>query len=264
MLHEYELPAFRGPIEAGVVGAVMPSYNLVNGRPNHVARELLDEVRGWTPASLLVVSDAGAPTNLVAGERYYDDHVEAAAAAVRAGVDSFTDHDADPTRTIAHLTAALERGLLDQADVDRAALRHLELRLATGELDPELDPWASVTAADLDLPASRALAREAATRAVVVLRERRRCSPCGRAPAWPSSDRSPTRCSPTGTRAPRRTRSRSPRRSPRRDVVTGADTVALRSRTTGAYVDVGADGDPHRDRRDRGATTTSPTGARAS
>ena len=65
VLHEYELPAFRGPIEAGVVGAVMPSYNLVNGRPNHVARELLDEVRGWTPASLLVVSDAGAPTNLV-------------------------------------------------------------------------------------------------------------------------------------------------------------------------------------------------------
>ncbi|WP_421740475.1 glycoside hydrolase family 3 C-terminal domain-containing protein [Cellulomonas sp.] len=241
VLHEYELPAFRGPIEAGVVGAVMPSYNLVNGRPNHVARELLDELRGWTEASLLVVSDAGAPTNLVTGERFYDDHVEAAAAAVRAGVDSFTDHDADPSRTIAHLTAALERGLLDQADIDRAALRQLELRLATGELDPDLDPWGSTTADDLDLPASRTLAREAATRAVVVLendgvlplRPGARVALVG-----PHADQvladwysgtPPYRVSIADALAPAST-------------VTGADTVALRSRTTGGYVDAGADG----------------------
>ncbi|KQR07731.1 glycoside hydrolase family 3 C-terminal domain-containing protein [Cellulomonas sp. Leaf334] len=241
VLHEYELPAFRGPIEAGVVGALMPSYNLVNGRPNHVARELLDEVRGWTPASLFVVSDAGAPTNLVVGERYYDDHVEAAAAAVRAGVDSFTDHDADPTRTIAHLSAALERGLLDQADVDRAALRQLELRLATGELDPALDPWASITAADLDLPASRALAREAATRAVVVLEND------GVLPLRPGA-----RVAVVGPHAdqvladwysgtPPYTVSIAEALAPAH-VVTGADTVALWSRTTGAYVDAGADG----------------------
>ncbi|MDQ0371719.1 glycoside hydrolase family 3 protein [Cellulomonas humilata] len=241
VLHEYELPAFRGPIEAGVVGAVMPSYNLVNGRPNHVARELLDEVRGWTQASLFVVSDAGAPTNLVVGERYYDDHVEAAAAAVRAGVDSFTDHDADPTRTIAHLTAALERGLLDQADVDRAALRQLELRLATGELDPDLDPWASVNAADLDLPASRALAREAATRAVVVLendgvlplRHGSRVAVVG-----PHADQV---LADWYSGTPPYTVSIAEALDPV-DVVNGADTVALRSRTTGDYVDVGTDG----------------------
>ena len=241
VLHEYELAAFRGPIEAGVVGAVMPSYNLVNGRPNHVARELLDEVRGWTAASLFVVSDAGAPTNLVTAERYYADPVDAAAAAVRAGIDSFTDHDDDPSRTLAHLTAALERGLLDQADIDRAALRQLELRLATGELDPDLDPWAAVSAADLDLPASRALAREAATRAVVVLqndgilplRSGARVAVVG-----PHADRVLTDWY-SGT--PPYTVSIAEALAPV-DVVTGADTVALRSRTTGAYVDAGADG----------------------
>ena len=42
-LREYELPAYRGAVASGAVGAVMPSYNLVNGRPNHVARELLDD-----------------------------------------------------------------------------------------------------------------------------------------------------------------------------------------------------------------------------
>ncbi|WP_315097804.1 glycoside hydrolase family 3 C-terminal domain-containing protein [uncultured Cellulomonas sp.] len=241
VLHEYELPAFRGPIEAGVVGAVMPSYNLVNGRPNHVTRELLDEVRSWTAASLLVVSDAGAPTNLVTGERYHDDHVAAAAAAVRAGVDSFTDHDDDPTRTITHLTAALERGLLDQADVDRAALRLLELRLATGELDPDLDPWASTVPTDLDLPASRALAREAATRGVVVLandgvlplRAGARVAIVG-----PHADQVLTDWY-SGT--PPYTVSIAEALRPA-VTVTGADTVALRSRTTGAYVDAGADG----------------------
>lgn len=168
VLREYELPAFRGPVEAGVVGAVMPSYNLVNGRPNHVARELLDELRSWTDLPLLVVSDAAAPGNVVTVERYADDHVTSHAAMVRAGVDSFTDNDADPRPTVERLTAALDAGLLTEADVDRAVLRQLELRIRTGELDPELDPWA-VGPEAVDLPEHRTLAREAVARSVVVL-----------------------------------------------------------------------------------------------
>jgi beta-glucosidase len=169
VLHEYELPAYRGPVEAGVVGAVMPSYNLVNGRPNHVARELLDELRSWTDASLLVVTDAGAPGNLVTCERYYSDQVTSHAAMLRAGVDSFTDNDANAAPTVEHVTAALEQGLLDEADIDRAVLRQLQLRLATGELDPELDPYSSTGAEAVDLPAHRELAREAVACSVVVL-----------------------------------------------------------------------------------------------
>ncbi|MBF0722705.1 glycoside hydrolase family 3 C-terminal domain-containing protein [Sanguibacter inulinus] len=169
VLHEYELPAYRGPVEAGVVGAVMPSYNLVDGRPNHVARELLDELRSWTPASLLVVSDAAAPSNLVEGERYFTSGAESHAAALLAGVDSFTDHDTDSGPTVRDVTAALEAGLLTEDDVDRSVVRLLELRLRTGELDPDLDPYASIPADAIDLPEHRALAREAAAAGVVVL-----------------------------------------------------------------------------------------------
>ncbi|GIG41501.1 glycoside hydrolase family 3 C-terminal domain-containing protein [Cellulomonas phragmiteti] len=168
VLHEYELPAFRGPVRAGVVGAVMPSYNLVNGRPAHLCGELLDELRSWTDASLLVVSDAAAPGNVVTFQRYHADHVTSHAALLRAGVDSFTDNDSDAGPTLTRLTAALERGLLAEADVDRAVLRQLELRLRTGELDPDLDPW-RVGPDAIDLPEHRALARESAARAVVVL-----------------------------------------------------------------------------------------------
>lgn len=169
VLHEYELPAYRGPIEAGVVGAVMPSYNLVNGRPNHVARELLDELRSWTPGSLLVVSDAAAPSNLVEGERYFASGAEAHAAALLAGVDSFTDHDTDSGPTVRDVTAALKGGLITEDDVDRAVVRLMELRLRTGELDPDLDPYAAIPADAIDLPEHRALAREATAAGVVVL-----------------------------------------------------------------------------------------------
>lgn len=37
VLHEYDLRAFRATVEAGAVAGVMPAYNLVNGRPNHVS-----------------------------------------------------------------------------------------------------------------------------------------------------------------------------------------------------------------------------------
>lgn len=241
VLHEYELPAYRGPVEAGVVGAVMPSYNLVNGRPNHVARELLDELRSWTDASLMVVSDAAAPGNLVTFERYYDDHVESHAAMVRAGVDSFTDNDADARPTVERLHAALERGLLTEAEVDRAVLRQLELRLATGELDPDLDPYAGVGADALDLPEHRALARETTARAVVVLQNdgvlplRPGASV---AVVGPLADRvlhdwysgTPPYLVGLGSALAERLGASAVR------VADGADRVALRSATTGAYV----------------------------
>ncbi len=168
VLHEYELPAFTGPLAAGVAGAVMAAYNLVDGRPNHLHGELLDLLREAAPGSLLVVSDAAAPGFVVDLQRFYDDHVESHAAMLRAGVDSFTDNDADAGPTIAHLTEALRRGLLDEPVIDRAVVRQLELRILTGELHPELDPFV-VGADQIDLPEHRALAREAVARSVVVL-----------------------------------------------------------------------------------------------
>lgn len=168
VLHEYELPAFLGPLRAQAAGAVMAAYNLVDGRPNHLSGELLDLLRDAAPQPLLVVSDAAAPGFVVTLQRFYDDHVESHAAMLRAGVDSFTDNDANSAPTIERVTAALERGLLDEADVDRAVQRQLEVRIRTGELDPELDPF--VVGPDaIDLPAHRALAREAVARTVVVL-----------------------------------------------------------------------------------------------
>ncbi|GAA3756095.1 glycoside hydrolase family 3 C-terminal domain-containing protein [Salinactinospora qingdaonensis] len=170
VLHEYELPAFRGPVVAGTVIGVMPAYNLVNGRPNHVGSHLRDHLRAWTDAELVVCSDAAAPSNLVDEEHYFDTHEESHAAALRAGVDSFTDHDQDSSKTIARLTTALEAGLIETADIDRAARRLLLMRLRLGEFDPDVDPYAGIGVDQIDTPHHQALAQRAAEEAVVLLK----------------------------------------------------------------------------------------------
>ncbi|MEU0246607.1 glycoside hydrolase family 3 C-terminal domain-containing protein [Streptomyces sp. NPDC006235] len=168
VLHEYDLKAFRETVEAGAVAGVMPAYNLVNGRPNHVSPYLSEHLRAWTDEDLLVCSDAGAPSNLVDSEHYFDTHEEATAASLVAGVDSFTDHGTDSSQMIGRLRGALERGLLTEADVDTAVRRQLSVRFRLGEFDPEYDPHGATS--EFDTPAHRALAREAAEQAIVLLK----------------------------------------------------------------------------------------------
>lgn len=168
VLQEYDLRAFRETVEAGSTAGVMPAYNLVNGRPNHVSPYLREHLRTWTDDDLLVCSDAGAPSNLVDSEHYFDTHEEATAAALLAGVDSFTDHGTDSSKITARVRGALDQGLLTEADIDTAVRRQLSVRFRLGEFDPEYDPHALTK--DFDTPAHRALAQEAAEQSVVLLK----------------------------------------------------------------------------------------------
>lgn len=166
VLHEYELPAFAGPLRAGVAAAVMPAYNLVNGRPAHTSGELIDAVRSFADDEILVVSDAGAPTNLVRSQGCYPDAAAAHAAALRAGIDSFTDNDRDPGPTIEAISTALRDGLVTEADVDRAVRRLLLTRARIDHPEAVSDPGSEL---DSLLTTHTDLAREAAGRAVVLL-----------------------------------------------------------------------------------------------
>ncbi|MEW2302803.1 glycoside hydrolase family 3 C-terminal domain-containing protein [Streptomyces sp. NPDC006655] len=171
VLHEYDLRAFEETVRAGAVAGVMPAYNLVNGRPNHVSPYLREHLRTWTDEELLVCSDAGAPSNLVDHEHYFDTHEEATAAALLAGVDSFTDHGTDASEIIARVNGALSEGLLTEADIDTAVRRQLSVRFRLGEFDPDHDPHLpTAESAEFDTAAHRALAREAAEQAVVLLK----------------------------------------------------------------------------------------------
>ena len=171
VLHEYELPAFRAPIEAGAAVAAMASYNLVNGRPAHLSPLINGELRQWTDGEVLVVSDAAAASNIAGGQGYYADHAAGYAAALRAGIDSFTEDDGDSAPTVARLSEALDRGLVDESDVDRAVRRVLTTRFRLGEFDPaERNPYAAVTADVVNCAAHQELAREAARQSIVLLK----------------------------------------------------------------------------------------------
>lgn len=170
VLYEYDLRAFRTAVEAGAVAGVMPAYNLVNGRPNHVSPYLREHLRTWTDRELLVCSDAGAPSNLVDSEKYFDTHEEATAAALVAGVDSFTDHGTDASVITGRVQQSLDKGLLTASDIDTAARRHLSVRFRLGEFDPGQGPYADPASHAFDTPEHRALAQRAAEQAVVLLK----------------------------------------------------------------------------------------------
>jgi beta-glucosidase len=181
VLREYELPAFRPAIAAGAAVAVMASYNLVNGRPAHLSPLINSELRRWADGELLVVSDAHAPSNIVDPQRYYPDHAASHAALLRAGVDSFTDHDDRSPVTVKRITEALHRGLLTEDDVDRALRHSLTIRFRLGEFDPpEENPYAAITEEVVNSPEHQALAREAARRAIVLLKNAGATLPLGR------------------------------------------------------------------------------------
>ena len=179
VLHEYELPCFRGPIEAGAAVAVMPSYNLVNGRPAHLSPLIDGELRTWAPNGVAVVSDAYAPSNVAGLQAYLPTQAEGHAALLNAGLDSFTDQDADPTLMIESVTTAIKEGLLDRQVVERAVGRVLALRFRLGEFDPHaggpdsddptaVNPYRSITSDVIGTHGELAL--EAARQAVVLLR----------------------------------------------------------------------------------------------
>ncbi|MET8048487.1 glycoside hydrolase family 3 C-terminal domain-containing protein [Streptosporangium sp. NPDC005286] len=169
VLREYELPAYRSALTSGAAVAVMPSYNLVNGRPAHLSPLIGEVLRAWAPDDLLVVSDAYAPANLTGLQAYYDDLPEAYAHAIKAGLDSFTQDDDRTGATLGHIHAALERGLLAEADVDLAVRHALSIRFRLGEFDPTT-PYDDITEAVVNCPEHQELAREAARRSIVLLR----------------------------------------------------------------------------------------------
>jgi beta-glucosidase len=170
VFHEYELPVFVTPLAEGAAAGVMPSYNLVNGRPAHLLPEINEVLRRAADGELLVCSDAGAPSNIVDEQGYAPDHPTAHAWALHAGVDSFTDRGPDPSFTVANLKEALERGLAGEPDIDRAARRVLLARLRSGELDPDGGPFERDGEGRLCSAEHAWLARRAAEKSVVLLR----------------------------------------------------------------------------------------------
>ncbi|HJY45120.1 MAG TPA: glycoside hydrolase family 3 N-terminal domain-containing protein [Propionibacteriaceae bacterium] len=169
-LSDYELwnvyfPPFRAAVEAGA-GNVMTAYMDLNGIPATGNRWLFSEVlRDTFGFQGFVVSDANAVRNLVTHE-FAADLTDAGARAISVGMDM---EMAMMDAAYAHLPEAVESGAVSQEAVDACVRRVLEAKIKVGLFD---EPYVDEDRARevLGDPAHRDLARTAAERAAVLLR----------------------------------------------------------------------------------------------
>ena len=165
-LRETHLPPFAAAFAAGAA-TTMASFTDVGGIPAAANRRLLTDVlRGEMGFAGVCVSDYDADRELVA-HGVAADEADAARLAMLAGVDMSMQSGLYRR----HLPALVASGRVPVAAVDAAVRRVLALKEALGLFD---DPWRSLDAAVerrvTHAPTIRALAREVATRAIVLLR----------------------------------------------------------------------------------------------
>ncbi|MDX6748746.1 glycoside hydrolase family 3 N-terminal domain-containing protein [Geminicoccaceae bacterium 1502E] len=159
-LREIHLPAFAAAIEAGAA-ALMPAFNDLAGLPATASRPLLrDMLRNEWGFSGVVVSDFEAIPELrahgVAGTL-----MDAAELALAAGVDL----DMQGKAYDRPLLEAVRDGRVAETLIDEAVRRVLELKARKGLLDARPPPAPPAPKDD-----ARALAREAARRSIVLLK----------------------------------------------------------------------------------------------
>jgi beta-glucosidase len=172
-LHEVHLPPFAAAIDSGVA-TFMPSFTDLAGIPMTAHVGLL---RGWLREKHgfdgVIVSDYNAIGELI-NHGIAADLVEAAALALRAGVD--IDMMADAYRR--GLPTALQRGLVTMEEIDAAVRRVLTLKERLGLFE---DPFCR--GAKVETPAARAnrrrIARQVAARSIVMLKNDRETLPFG-------------------------------------------------------------------------------------
>lgn len=165
---EYYLKAFEPAFREGRAGSMMTAYNGINGVPCNLNPEVNGIVKGEWGMDGFVVSDAGDVLGTVSDHGYVQSHAEAVARSVKAGIDSITD---DQDASMRALRDALEQGLLDEADLDRALANTFRVRFRTGEFDPEeRNPYSRIPDSKLCAPEHAALSLTATRESIVLLK----------------------------------------------------------------------------------------------
>ncbi|WP_319024656.1 glycoside hydrolase family 3 N-terminal domain-containing protein [Microbulbifer hainanensis] len=165
-LREYFFPPFEQVVKRTHIGALMPSYNEIDGVPSHVNKWMLHDVlRGEWGYKGAIVSDYEAIPQLMNLHHMVPDMESAAAAALDTGVDS----DMPDGRAFHLLTDAVRSGLVPESQIDRAAGRMLAMKFNAGLFENPFGD-AAVARAVTDYTEARELALEAARKSIVLLK----------------------------------------------------------------------------------------------
>ena len=163
---ETYLPAFKALVDADVE-TIMCAYNATNGEPCCANKYLLQEVlRDQWNFKGHVVSDCWALVDFYEGHKVVETPAEAAAMAVKHGVDLNCGSTYYPS-----LVEAVEKGLVTEAEVDERLKVLLKTKFNLGLFDPaDANPYSRLSAENLNTKGHRALARETAQKSLVLLK----------------------------------------------------------------------------------------------
>jgi len=165
-LYETYLPAFERLVKEADVEVVMGAYNRVFGESASGSKFLLtDLLRGEWGFDGHVVSDCGAVDDIFGGHRIAADAAEASAIAIKAGL------NLECGNSFHSLKTAIDRGLLTEADIDKALEPLLMTQLRLGILydDPDC-PYYGIPASVVGSAEHYAVARQAAVESMVLLK----------------------------------------------------------------------------------------------
>ena len=163
-LEDTYLPAFRNAIVDAKAYSLMCAYNAVDGQPMCASPLLQDPLRTDWGFKGFIVSDCDSVGDLVKSHKTSPDIAHASAMALKAG----TDLDCGPTYR--GLPEAVARGLITEADVDAALERLMVARIRMGLLDGS--HYDAIAYDEVGSAKNRALARQAAESAMVLLKNR--------------------------------------------------------------------------------------------
>jgi beta-glucosidase len=144
----------------------MCAYNAIDGVPACASDMLLQQhLRQDWKFDGYVVSDCGAISDVFKGHKYKPTMAAASAVSVKAGTDLSCGTE------YKSLVQAVKEGLISERDIDRAVIRLFTARIKLGMFDPPARiPFSKLTMADVDTPAHRALALQAAEQSMVLLK----------------------------------------------------------------------------------------------
>ena len=174
LFREYYSVPFRMGFEQGGSRAVMAAYNSWNGTPMMIHPILKDiMIKEWGNDGI-ICTDGGALGLLITAHKTFPTRELGAAAAIKAGINTFLDNWVDETHK------ALKDGLLTEADLDASLRGLLRVWVWLGEFDQvndvpgTNDPYGKI-GRESDTPpwereSSKQLARQATDESIVLLK----------------------------------------------------------------------------------------------
>ena len=164
-LYEEYLPAYKACIDAGA-RAVMPAFNDINGVPCSVSRKLLRDIlrKDWGFDGM-TVSDSNAIAECV-NHGIAEDKRDAAKQAILAGMDM----DMSSNSYIENMKGLVESGEVPMDVLDEAVSNILRVKFELGLFDNPYRTDSQRESQTMGRPEYRALAREAAQKSMVLLK----------------------------------------------------------------------------------------------